>query len=93
MKEKKWIPPKEKDRLRDRNAYAFRKIKKTTQTGLGASSSQPVDDHDKDEELSGEDDSYYPSDEDALPITSMDAFQIKMWDAFEQFWLTQVRMN
>ncbi|KAI5652964.1 hypothetical protein M9H77_30151 [Catharanthus roseus] len=30
-----WIPPSEKDRLRDRNSVDFCKIKKTTQNGLG----------------------------------------------------------
>ncbi|KAI5662205.1 hypothetical protein M9H77_21528 [Catharanthus roseus] len=52
-----WIPPSEEDRLRDRNSANFHKIKKTTQTGLGASSLQPVEDDDDDA-----DESYNPSD-------------------------------
>lgn len=39
-KEKKWIPLKVEDQLRDRNEFGFQKIKKTTQIGLEASSSQ-----------------------------------------------------
>ncbi|KAI5676554.1 hypothetical protein M9H77_07504 [Catharanthus roseus] len=33
------IPPSKEDRMRDRNLAGFRSIQKTTQTGLGASSS------------------------------------------------------
>ncbi|KAI5681829.1 hypothetical protein M9H77_03057 [Catharanthus roseus] len=51
-----WIPTSEEDRLRDRNLAGFRKIKKTTQIGLGPSSSQPVQDDDE------ADESYNPSD-------------------------------
>ncbi|KAI5657924.1 hypothetical protein M9H77_26717 [Catharanthus roseus] len=55
-----WIPPSEEDRLRDRNPIDFCKIKKTTQTGLGASSSQSVDDDDDDDEVNH---SYNPLDD------------------------------
>lgn len=79
-KQKKWIPPRVEDQLRDQNAFDYRKIKKTLQTGLEKSSSLKADDND---------DSYDPSAEDIATNTSMDAFQTKMLDAFEQFCLTQ----
>ncbi|KAI5653321.1 hypothetical protein M9H77_30508 [Catharanthus roseus] len=44
---KVWIPPSEEDRLRDHSAGGFQPIKKTTQTGIGASSSQLVEDDDE----------------------------------------------
>ncbi|KAI5681325.1 hypothetical protein M9H77_02552 [Catharanthus roseus] len=52
-KEKKLIPLRVEDQLRDWNAFGFRKMKKTTQTSLGESSSQLVDDDDEDKDSSG----------------------------------------
>ncbi|KAI5676263.1 hypothetical protein M9H77_07213 [Catharanthus roseus] len=83
-----WIPPSEDDRLWDRNPADFLSIKKTTQTGLGVSSSQQVEEDDEVNE------SYNPSDDEgdetgahnAIPL---DAFQIEMWTAFEQLQINQ----
>ncbi|KAI5653482.1 hypothetical protein M9H77_30669 [Catharanthus roseus] len=51
------ISPSKEDRLRDRNPAGFCSIKKTTQTDLGASSLQPVENNDE------ADESYNPSDD------------------------------
>ncbi|KAI5667374.1 hypothetical protein M9H77_17227 [Catharanthus roseus] len=51
-----WIPPSEEDRIRDRNPVGFCSVKKTTQTGMGPSSSKLIEDNDK------ADESYNPSD-------------------------------
>ncbi|KAI5657942.1 hypothetical protein M9H77_26735 [Catharanthus roseus] len=83
-----WTPPSEEDRLRDRNSANFFKIKKTTQTGQGASSLQPVEDDDEANE------SYNPSDDEENEVGAqntilMDAFQIEMQTAFEQLRINQ----
>ncbi|KAI5650495.1 hypothetical protein M9H77_36500 [Catharanthus roseus] len=52
-----WILLSEEDKMWDHNLAGFRLIKKTTQIGLGPSSSQPVDDDDEANE------SYNPSDD------------------------------
>ncbi|KAI5650300.1 hypothetical protein M9H77_36305 [Catharanthus roseus] len=77
---KVWIPTSEKDRLRDRNPFDFRSIKKTTQTGMGASSSQLLEDDDNEA-----DESYNPSDDkdyeaDAQTTVSIDTFQAEIRD-------------
>ncbi|KAI5677231.1 hypothetical protein M9H77_08181 [Catharanthus roseus] len=82
-KNKVSIPPFEEDRLWDRNPAHFRSIKKTTQIGIGSSSSQPVEDDNE------ADESYDPLDDeddeaDAQITIPMDAFQIEMRTAFEQ---------
>ncbi|KAI5668913.1 hypothetical protein M9H77_18766 [Catharanthus roseus] len=66
----------------------FRSIKKTTQTGLGASFSQPAEDDDE------ADESYNPLDDEedetgAQNRVLMDAFQTDMRIAFEQLRITQ----
>ncbi|KAI5681284.1 hypothetical protein M9H77_02511 [Catharanthus roseus] len=53
---------------------AFAAFNKTTQTGLGASSSQPTGDENEEEDSSGEDDSYDPSEADAPVSASIAAF-------------------
>ncbi|KAI5662941.1 hypothetical protein M9H77_22264 [Catharanthus roseus] len=83
-----WIPPFEEDRLRDRNLAGFHKIKKTNQTGLEASSSQPVEDYDEANEF------YNPSDDEedkagAQNTIPIDAFQTEMRTAFEQLQINQ----
>ncbi|KAI5675839.1 hypothetical protein M9H77_06789 [Catharanthus roseus] len=72
----------------DGNPASFRSIKNTIQTGLGASSSQPVKDDDEAYE------SYNPLDNEedeasAKNTVPMDAFQMEMQTAFEQLWITQ----
>lgn len=64
------IPPSEEDLLKERNLASFCSIKKTTKTGIGASSSQ-LDDEDEEA-----DESYNPSDDeiDAPLIVPMHAF-------------------
>lgn len=79
-KEKKLIPSKEEDQQRDQNAFEIRKIKKTTQFGLGVSSSQPAGDNDEDEESSSR---LLWCSVGSTPIASMNAFQIKMRDTFQ----------
>ncbi|KAI5656941.1 hypothetical protein M9H77_25734 [Catharanthus roseus] len=61
--------------LWERNITGFRSIKKTTQIGIEASSSQPDDDECEDYE------SYDLSAEDAPPIVSTNEFQTEMWAA------------
>ncbi|KAI5649779.1 hypothetical protein M9H77_35784 [Catharanthus roseus] len=74
---KVWIPSAEEDRLQECNYASFRSIKKTTQTGIGASFSLPDDDKREDDE------SYDLSVEDAPPTVPIDKFQTKMRAAFE----------
>ncbi|KAI5653470.1 hypothetical protein M9H77_30657 [Catharanthus roseus] len=74
--------------MRDRNPADFRSIKKTTQTGLGSSSSQPVEDDDE------ADKSYNLSNEKkdeagAQNMIPMDAFQIELQTAFEPLRINQ----
>ncbi|KAI5676995.1 hypothetical protein M9H77_07945 [Catharanthus roseus] len=77
-----WIPPSEEDRLWDRNLTDFCSIKKTTQTGLGVSSSQLVE---NDAEA---DESYNPLDDNedeagAHNTVLIDIFQAKIRTSFE----------
>lgn len=75
------------DQIRDLNAYEFRKIKKTLQTCFGESSSP--DEEDEDEDSSNDDESYDPSNEDAPPTASMEAFKTECGITSKQFRLTQ----
>lgn len=83
--QKIWIPPKEEDRMRERNIAGFRKTKKTTNTDLGTFFSQPIDDEDS----SDDDGSYDHSAEDAPPTIYIHAFQVEMQAAFDQLRITQ----
>lgn len=69
--------------MRYRNAFKYRKIKRTLQTDLGD------DENYEDEDSSSNDDSYDPSTEDIPTTTSVEAFHTKKQDACEQFRLTQ----
>ncbi|KAI5664431.1 hypothetical protein M9H77_23754 [Catharanthus roseus] len=83
-----WIPLSEEDRFRDRNPASFCSIKKITQTGLGKSSSQPVEDDEEANEsynLSNDEDDEAGA-QTTIPI---DAFQTEMWISFEQLQITQ----
>lgn len=64
-------------------------MKKNLKTGLGESSSQLADENNKDEDFFDDDGSYDPSDEDAPPTASKDAFKTEMPNAFDQFCLKQ----
>ncbi|KAI5664532.1 hypothetical protein M9H77_23856 [Catharanthus roseus] len=75
-------------KLLDCNPASFCSIKKTTQTGLGTSSSQPFEDNDE------ADESYNPLDDeedevDAQNTVPMNTFQTEMRTAFEQLRSTQ----
>lgn len=74
----------EEDWQRERNIYKFQKVKKTTQTGLEASSSHSTNDDDVDEDSSNDDGSYGPFDTEALPTIPMNTFQAEMRATFEQ---------
>lgn len=78
-----WIPQAEEDRLQEYELSSFHSIKKTTHTGIGASSSQP------DGEVCEENESYDFSGEYEPPIDPMVAFQNKMLTVFEQLRVTQ----
>ncbi|KAI5653515.1 hypothetical protein M9H77_30702 [Catharanthus roseus] len=69
---------------RDHSAGSFRPIKKNTQSGIGASSLQLVEDDDKAEVSDDEEDKASAQD-----TSLMDAFQIEMWTTFEQLQINQ----
>ncbi|KAI5676629.1 hypothetical protein M9H77_07579 [Catharanthus roseus] len=73
-----------RNKLQDCSAGSFRPIKKTTQHGIGASSSQPSEDDDEAESSYDEEDEI-----DTQNTIPMDAFQIEMQTAFEQLWINQ----
>ncbi|KAI5653305.1 hypothetical protein M9H77_30492 [Catharanthus roseus] len=76
--------PAKEDRLQDCSAGGFLPVKKITRSGIGASSSQLVEDDDEAKASDDEEDKV--GTQNTIP---MDAFQIEMRTAFEQLQINQ----